>query len=103
MLAKAALPRIGAEGRRRRFGVRYDRDAPRPKSNKQRLPVVSEPCRRAVALATGVDVSFLVELLNARMQLLLDQEAGVRRGETVFVARSLLIPEIDAFGQVLRG
>jgi hypothetical protein len=75
---------------------RDERDAPRPEVTEQRGLIVSEPCRRALALATGIDVAYLTKLLEARMQRLIDQRIGVRRGEIVYISSALLTQEIDA-------
>ena len=57
--------------------------------------IASKSCRQALALATGVDIELLTQLLESQMQPLIDQGVGARDGERIAVASALLTPEFS--------
>ena len=71
-------------------------DAPRPHGSDLLGVTLSEPCRRALALATGIDVAFLTEFLEWRMQRLIEWGAGVPRGKIVCMISAVLTQKANA-------
>lgn len=71
-------------------------DAPRPYGSGLLGVTVSKPCRRALAVATGIDVAFLTEFLEWRMQRLIELGVGIPRGKIVSIVSAGLRTQVDA-------
>lgn len=56
--------------------------------------ILSSSAHRALALATGVEVDLLAELLAGRMQGLVEQRVAARRGRAVYVLAERLSPKL---------
>ena len=52
-----------------------------------------QSAQKVVEVATGIDVSALIELLPNKMQVLVDQGVAERRGGIIMIPSSLLLPD----------
>ena len=90
LMVEAAINTLQAEEREKKDDRPFTQDAKAVANS-----VLSQSAQKAVELATGIDISVLVEWLRNRMQVLIDQGA-VRRGGMIMIPSSRLPPDARA-------
>jgi hypothetical protein len=89
LMVEAAINTLHGEEQEKRPGRPLTEDT-------AALTGLSQSAQKVIEVATGIDVSVLIDLLRNKMQILVDQGVAARHGGIVMIVSSRLLPDIRA-------